>query len=61
MNDELKASKHKKSTNIRLILLAFVILAILAAFFIIANLNQAEVTVWAPGPNYGYETPNDKV
>ena len=61
MSKRLAGPKHKKSNNIRLLLLTLVMLAVLTTLYIIANLNPAEVTVWAPGPSFGYETPNNKV
>lgn len=56
-----KRSNEQKSTLIRLIVLVAIVLGIIVINLIITGLNPPEVTIWAPGPNWGYETPHELV
>jgi hypothetical protein len=61
MIETTKPNSRRLSANKRLLVVAALVLLVVAVSLIVAALNPAEVTIWAPGPDWGYATPYDRV
>lgn len=51
--------REKNSNALRFLLLAFTLITVATLISFFLTQGSSEVTIWAPGPDWGYEIPND--
>jgi hypothetical protein len=59
MTKNSKLNPHKRSHALRLLTLVLVI-GVLIGLYVIGAISTPDETIWAPGPDWGYFTPNDR-